>query len=81
MATFEKRLKGFRKEAGMSQAALAEQIGCRPGHISHFEKGRRRPSFEALLRLCAAFGCTPNDLISSEDLPDARRVVAQSTTG
>jgi transcriptional regulator with XRE-family HTH domain len=45
------RIRQLRKEAGWSQAELAEKIGVDPGRVSCYEAGRITPSAEALVRL------------------------------
>jgi len=45
------RIRQLRKEAGLSQAELADKIGADPGRVSRYEAGRITPSAEALVRL------------------------------
>ena len=48
---FEDRLRRSREEKGLSQAELAQKTGFQPSAISHFESGRRSPSFDNLKKL------------------------------
>lgn len=45
------RIRALRKEAGWSQAELAQRIGVDAGSVSRYESGRITPSADALLRL------------------------------
>lgn len=45
------RIRELRKQAGWSQAELAEKIGVDAGRVSRYEAGRITPSAEALVRL------------------------------
>ena len=81
MTNFASQLKTLREASGMSQGDLARRVVCQPGHISHFEHGRKFPSLEMLLRLCGALRCTPNDLITADDLPEIRQLPCATCGG
>ena len=49
-------LREARQRAGMTQAALAEQMGVTQSVVSAYESGRRDPSLTTLQRLLAAAG-------------------------
>src|SRR5713226_5614100 len=51
---YSKALKVARAITGLQQKELAERSGLDPSHISLIEKGRRKPSIEAVTRLCNA---------------------------
>ncbi|MDQ7830155.1 MAG: helix-turn-helix transcriptional regulator [Desulfovibrionaceae bacterium] len=51
-------LAGARYRENMTQKALAARIGCRPGHISEMEHGRRPIGKEMAKRLAAALNTT-----------------------
>lgn len=57
---FASRLRELREAAGLTQPQLAERAGMTRDGISHLEQGRRKPSWETVLALCAALGvdCT-----------------------
>lgn len=79
---FSARLRGARETKGMSQADLAEHAGLQPSAISHFEAGRRSPSFENLRTLADALGVTTDFLLgrSSQSVaagPDADKMLRQ----
>lgn len=58
----EKIIK-FRKEAGLSQAEVADKLKCTPSAVNQYENGKRRPSFETLVKLAEIYGCTVNDFV------------------
>ncbi len=45
------RIRQLRKEAGWSQAELAEKIGADAGRVNKYEAGRMAPAAETLVRL------------------------------
>lgn len=51
---FAGRLRELRAAAGMSQTELADRAGMTKDGIAHLEQGRRAPSWETILALCAA---------------------------
>lgn len=56
-------LRSFRKRFGLSQAELAVLIGCEDAtKISHYERFKRVPGLEIVLRLQALFGVTVTEL-------------------
>ena len=81
MTTFPQQLKRLRESQGLSQGDLAKRCICEPGHISHFENGRKLPSMPMLLRLCGALQCTPNDLLHSDQIPQIRQTTCPMCGG
>jgi len=61
-----RRIRRARTRAGLSQAALAERLGCARPTVCRWERGRREPSLGVLVRIAAAVGVRPAAL-----LPDA----------
>lgn len=47
-----------RKNAGLTQAELAERIGADKGYISRIERGLTIPTVSTLYRIAAAMGLT-----------------------
>lgn len=47
-------IREIRESRNLTQRELAERAGFQPSTISHFETGKRRPSWENLLKLSAA---------------------------
>lgn len=64
--TFAEKLKNARKEAGLSQAALAEKAGISPRTLQNYEMGKRYPAtIEITLNLAAACGTSAEKLLSA----------------
>jgi len=55
-------LKAIRDASGLKQKEAAERMGVNPSTYNSWETGARRFNIEDMLRICAFFGCTPNDL-------------------
>jgi transcriptional regulator with XRE-family HTH domain len=51
---YGKALRISRAMAGFQQNNLAKLAGLNPSHVSLIEKGKRKPSVDALERLCKA---------------------------
>lgn len=58
------RISLLRRQAGMSQAALAARLGISPSAVGMYEQGRREPSVELLIRLSELFGVTADYLLT-----------------
>jgi transcriptional regulator with XRE-family HTH domain len=65
---FSARLRSAREAKDLSQADLAEKTGLQPSAISHFETGRRSPSFENLRILADALSVTTDFLLGRQQL-------------
>ncbi|MBR4288359.1 MAG: helix-turn-helix transcriptional regulator [Clostridia bacterium] len=64
--TFAEKLKSARKEAGLSQAALAAKAGISSRTLQNYEMGKRYPaSLEITLKLAAACGTSAEKLLSA----------------
>lgn len=57
------RIRLARARAGLSQTALAARLGCTRPTVGRWERGTRRPSLAALLRLAAALGVAAAELL------------------
>ncbi len=64
---FAERLRTAREGRRMSQSDLAEKADLLPSAISHFETGRRSPSFANLKALSDALKVTTDYLIGRSD--------------
>jgi transcriptional regulator with XRE-family HTH domain len=60
---FGERLKLFRKFKNITQEKLAEMIDIDTRQIVRLESGESLPSLSTLLKLCEAFGITPNEFL------------------
>lgn len=57
------RIKALRKSSTMSQADLAELIGCDAPLIGRYERGINLPSIEQLIRIATVFDVAPGELL------------------
>jgi transcriptional regulator with XRE-family HTH domain len=64
---FAERLRTARERRKLSQAELAEKADLQPSAVSHFETGRRSPSFANLKALSDALKVTTDYLIGRTD--------------
>lgn len=68
-------LKVARQIAGLTQVELADRAGVDAALISRLEKGgRRRPSYEAIVRIARALNLNPDQLFPVAQ--DGKRVSA-----
>lgn len=58
-----RRARARRTELGLSQMALAEQIGLHFTFVSEVERGERNLSLSSLLRLAEGLEMNPGDLV------------------
>ena len=58
--TFGKKLQYYRKQKGMTQAELAEQLGKSIHHVTQIERGLSMPSVPVFLDICKVL-CIPAD--------------------
>jgi transcriptional regulator with XRE-family HTH domain len=62
------RIRALRKEAGWSQAELAQRIDVDAGRVSRYESGRITPSADALVRLAESLNVSI-DYLLIDDIP------------
>ena len=72
MATTAERIKQLRKKKGISQSELAELIGVKNNTVSTWERGTRKPDFEALKLLSNYFEVSFEYILGSSDKEEAR---------
>ena len=60
---FPERLRAAREGRELSQTELAQRAALQPSAVSHFEAGRRAPSFDNLKRLANALDVTTDYLL------------------
>jgi len=64
--TFGQRLKELRRQAGLSQRSLAQEVGVDFSYVSKLENDRLpAPSAETVIRLAAAMHVPPDDLLAA----------------
>ena len=59
------KIQELRKQAGLSQGALAKQLNISPSAIGMYEQGRREPSIDILLSIAKLFGVTVDTLLDA----------------
>ena len=77
MATTAERIKQLRKKKGISQSELAELIGVKNNTVSTWERGTRKPDFEALNLLSNYLEVSFEYILGSSDKEEARVVPTQ----
>jgi transcriptional regulator with XRE-family HTH domain len=75
IAAFGENLRQARKRARMTQAELSAAAPLDRAAISRLECGERAPDLPTLLRICAALGVQPRDLLRGIGPKDSPRVV------
>lgn len=70
--TFAQNLATLRKNAGISQKALAYILGISDAAVNMLEKEKRLPSFEILLALADYFNVSIDYLVGRSDDPTRR---------
>jgi transcriptional regulator with XRE-family HTH domain len=73
---FPDRLRKARQLRSLSQSELAQKTGLQPSAVSHFETGRRSPSFDNLKALSEALEVTTDYLLGRVDDPGVQGSVA-----
>lgn len=68
-------LKRLRKDRGFTQAELGKLCGVSESIISQYEKGKKNPSHEVVIKLCEVLDCTFSALIG--DAPRSRPVISE----
>ena len=54
------RIMQKRKEAGLTQEQLSEEIGLSKNHLSGIERGKYLPTTQCIFKICSALGETPD---------------------
>ncbi len=63
--TIAEQLKKSRAEKGLSQEAVANEVGLSRRTLAYYESGERIPNAEILMKLCEFYSLDINNLISS----------------
>ena len=61
---FGPRIAALRREAGLSQAELAQRLGISASAMGMYEQGRREPSMETVVAMARVFGVTTDYLLT-----------------
>lgn len=70
-----KRIRIYRRSAGVTQELLAEKINVSPPYISRIETGSASPSLQTLVDICNALDVTIDDLMH-DSLSAAREQIS-----
>lgn len=67
------QIRRLRKQARLTQAALAEKAGMARPNLARIEAGRYRPALETLERIASALGYSISMLVSAQTIPHKER--------
>jgi len=71
-ATLGDRVRERREQLGLSQEAMAAQIGIHWTYLGQVERGRRDLGLRNLLRIAAGIGVEPGELVKGLKPPAPR---------
>jgi len=63
-----KFISSCRKEAGLTQASLADKLGITDRAVSKWETGKSLPDASIMIELCNLLGITVNELLTGEHI-------------
>src|SRR5579872_4044523 len=66
------RLRRLRRELGLTQTRMAEDLGVSPSYLNHLERNQRPLTAQFLLRLAAAYDIDIRSLSVDTEAADAR---------
>ena len=66
------RIRELRKASGMTQVALAKELGVTKQCVSNWENGNIQPSVDLLVRLALRFGVSTDHLLGLEETSGLR---------
>ena len=75
------RIAALRREAGMSQAQLAAQLGISPSAMGMYEQGRREPSLHLVGELQVSTDYLITGSPRTDDLPAVEKMLAGRIRG
>jgi len=73
MSAFGENLTRLRKERGIRQTALAEELGVTQQMISGYEKGIATPTLELLIQIADFFEISLDELVGREVCPSVKK--------
>jgi len=62
-----RRIKYYRKKAGLTQESVANELGIRVTNYAKYETGERNPKGERLLKIIEILGTSYHDLVDGEE--------------
>ncbi|MGJ6964844.1 helix-turn-helix domain-containing protein [Streptosporangium sp. G11] len=81
LAAVGPRLRGLRRDRGLTLAYLAETTGISESTLSRLESGGRKPNLELLLPLARAYGVPLDELVGAPQTGDPRVHLRPVTRG
>lgn len=75
---FGENLQKLRKERGISQEQLAEQLGVTRQSVSKWESGNSYPEMDKLVAICGIFNCELDSLINKDIIQERQKRDASS---
>ena len=76
------RIAALRKDAGWSQAELAQRLQVSPSAIGMYEQGRREPSAATLVAMSQVFGVSTDYLLTGKPLnPPDQQALSRTLMG
>lgn len=73
MTIFTERLKELRLKKGLTQTELGEKVGVKQNTFTNWEKGKREPSFENLIKLADLLEVSLDWLFGREQMKVKKR--------
>ena len=61
------RIRELRTDKGLTLVELAEKVGVSTPHLSEVERGKKNLNNHLMVRIAAALGVSPEDLIAGDD--------------
>ena len=58
-----RKIKQYRKKKRWTMRQVAEELGITESCYCLYENGKRKPSFDVLVKLAKIYGCTVNDFV------------------
>ena len=72
-------IKKYREAAGLKQIDLAKKLNVAPNTVWRWECGERTPHWSDIQAMCQLFGCTSDELMSSNPTPSPAAENRQGT--
>jgi transcriptional regulator with XRE-family HTH domain len=73
MVTFGERLRELRKNKGLTQTELGDQIGYKRRMVQFLESNDREPNLSTIIKLCELFDCSADYLLGRVDDPQGEK--------
>lgn len=80
MMEIGERLRRQARYLGITDAEVARRCGMDTSRYHHYVKGRHKPDYATLLKICDALGITPNQALGVEPLPGEAPATAPDPT-